>query len=85
MEIFLTVGGSGRVYRAIATLEMLATLVAVHVFGTPPGERLGAVCSAVTDSKGNSQIIATTQRIFTMELAMQLQMLGSELTQTSKR
>ena len=76
---------AGESYRAIASLEMLATLVAVHLFGTPPGERSGTVCSAGTDNKSNSHIITrglTTKYplcIFTMELAMQLQTLGSEL------
>ena len=69
----------------IASLELLATLAAVLVFGVPVNMRSKMHCSAGTDNKGNSHVVArllTTKfplAAFLMELAMQLQCVGADL------
>jgi uncharacterized membrane protein len=79
---FFTAGES---YRQIASLELLASLAAVVVFGVPVQMRGRIHCSAGTDNKGNSHVVArllTTRfplAAFLMELAMQLQMVGANL------
>ena len=76
---------AGESYRAISSLELLSTLVALVLFGTPPGTKLGTSCSAGTDNLGNSHVVTrcmTTRfplSAFNMELAAQLQNRGSEL------
>lgn len=76
---------AGEGYRQIASLELLATLAAVLVFGVPVNLRGKMLCSAGTDNKGNSHVVArllTTKfplAAFLMELAMQLQCVGADL------
>ena len=76
---------AGEAYRAIATLELLATLAGVVCFGVPSGKQLRARCSAGTDNLGNTAVaskLLTTKFplcIFLMELAVQLQAQGAEL------
>ena len=75
---------AGEAYRQIALLELLATLAAVILFGVPPGEVCGFLCSAATDNRGNSNLVArllTTKPlcILLMELAMQLQVQSADL------
>ncbi|CAE7227317.1 unnamed protein product [Symbiodinium natans] len=76
---------AGESYRAIASLELLATLTAVVLFGVPGGQHLGCACSASTDNRGNafavSKLMTTKFPLcaFLLELAMQLQMKSSEL------
>ena len=76
---------AGESYRQIASLELLASLAAVVVFGVPVQMRGRIHCSAGTDNKGNSHVVArllTTRfplAAFLMELAMQLQMVGANL------
>lgn len=76
---------AGEAYRQIASLELLATLAAVTLFGVPPGEACGFHCSAATDNRGNSNLVSrllTTKFplcILLMELAAQLQDRGAEL------
>ena len=76
---------AGEAYRQIASLELLATLAAVMLFGVPPGEACGFHCSAATDNRGNSNLVSrllTTKFplcILLMELAAQLQDRGAEL------
>ena len=76
---------AGEGYRQIASLELLATLAAVLVFGVPVNMRSKMHCSAGTDNKGNSHVVArllTTKfplAAFLMELAMQLQCVGADL------
>ena len=76
---------AGESYRQIASLELLASLAAVVVFGVPVQMRGRIHCSAGTDNKGNSHVVArllTTRFLlaaFLMELAMQLQMVGANL------
>lgn len=76
---------AGESYRQIASLELLATLAAIVVFGVPLQVRGRVRCSAGTDNKGNSHVVArllTTKFplvAFLMELAMQLQMVGADL------
>ena len=47
---------AGEAYRAIATLELLATLAGVVCFGVPSGKQLRARCSAGTDNLGNTAV-----------------------------
>ena len=76
---------AGESYRQIASLELLASLAAVVVFGVPVQMRGRIHCSAGTDNKGNSHVVArllTTRfplAAFLMELAMHLQMVGANL------
>ena len=76
--------GGGEAYRQIAALELLATLVAVVVFGIDEGPAKYH-CSAATDNKGNSHVVArllTTKYplcVCLMELALQLQSQGVDL------
>ena len=76
---------AGEGYRQIASLELLATLAAVLVFGVPVNMRSKMHCSAGTDNKGNSHVVARllTRKFplaaFLMELAMQLQCVGADL------
>ena len=76
---------AGETYRAIATLELLATLAGVICFGVPSGKQLRARCSAGTDNLGNTAVaskLLTTKFplcIFLMELVVQLQAQGAEL------
>ena len=76
---------AGEAYRPIASLELLAILAAVILFGVPSGEVFGFVCSAATDNWNNSSPVSrllTTKfplRIFLMELAMQLQVRSADL------
>ncbi|CAE7822629.1 unnamed protein product [Symbiodinium necroappetens] len=76
---------SGESYRQIASLELLATLAAVVLFGVPKGDVGRIRCSAGTDNLGNTHVVArllTTSFplcAFLMELATQLQRLGTEL------
>ena len=76
---------AGEAYRQIASLELLATLAAVILFGVPPGEVCGFLCLAATDNRGNSNLVArllTTKFplcILLMELAMQPQVRGADL------
>ena len=76
---------SGESYRQIASLELLATLAAVVVFGLPVQAAGRVRCSASTDNKGNAQVVKrwmTTKFplcAFLMELAIQLQRSGAEL------
>ena len=76
---------AGESYRQIASLELLATLAAVTLFGVPSGETCGFLCSASTDNRGNSNLVArllTTKFplcVLLMELAMQLQVKGADL------
>ena len=80
---WLFTGGEG--YRQIASLELLATLAAVLVFVVPVNMRSKMHCSAGTDNKGNSHVVArllTTKfplAAFLSELAMQLQCVGADL------
>ena len=80
---WLFTGGEG--YRQIASLELLATLAAVLVFVVPVNMRSKMHCSAGTDNKGNSHVVArllTTKfplAAFLIELAMQLQCVGADL------
>ena len=53
---WLFTGGEG--YRQIASLELLATLAAVLVFVVPVNMRSKMHCSAGTDNKGNSHVVA---------------------------
>eukprot|EP00438_Fugacium_kawagutii_P010279 Skav225676 [mRNA] locus=scaffold1924:371329:372228:- [translate_table: standard] len=48
---------SGESYRQIASLELLATLAAVVVFGLPKQAAGQIRCSASTDNKGNAQVV----------------------------
>ncbi|CAE7438573.1 unnamed protein product [Symbiodinium sp. CCMP2592] len=76
---------AGEAYRQIASLELLATLAAVVSFGVPTGENCGFLCSAATDNRGNSNLVArllTTKFplcVLLMELAVQLQDRGADL------
>ena len=76
---------AGESYRAIASLELLATLVGVVLFELPADRVLGTACSAGTDNRGNtfaiSRLLATKFPLcaFLLELAVQLQMRGTEL------
>ena len=76
---------AGETYRAIATLELVATLAGVICFGVPSGKQLRARCSAGTDNLGNTAVaskLLTTKFplcIFLMELVVQLQAQGAEL------
>ena len=76
---------SGESYRAIASLELLATFIGVVLFEAPSGTKLGTSCSAGTDNLGNSHVVTRCMTTkfplcaFNMELAAQLQSRGSEL------
>ena len=76
---------AGETYRAIASLELLATLAGVICFGVPSGKQLRSRCSAGTDNLGNTAVaskLLTTKFplcVFLMELAVQLQTQGAEL------
>ena len=76
--------GGGEAYQPIAALELLATPVAVVVFGIDEGPAKYH-CSAATDNKGNSHVVApllTTKYplcVCLMELALQLQSQGVDL------
>lgn len=48
---------AGQPFRAIASLEMLATLVALVVFGHKDAGRVSMVCSASTDNLGNACVL----------------------------
>lgn len=76
---------SGESYRQIASLELLATLAAVVVFGLPKQAAGQVRCSASTDNKGNAQVVRRRMATkfplcaFLMELAIQLQRSGAEM------
>jgi hypothetical protein len=76
---------AGESYRAIASLELLATLVAVVLFKPEGRNMLGGCCSAGTDNKGNSHVVQRCMTTkfplcaFNMELTVQLQKRGVEL------
>ena len=76
---------AGESYRAISSLELLATLAAVVLFDVPSGQHLGCACSASTDNRGNtfavSKLMTTKFPLcaFLLELALQLQLKSTEL------
>jgi hypothetical protein len=49
---------AGQSYRAISSLELLATMVGVLLFEAPPNTKASFVCSAGTDNRGNSLLTA---------------------------
>ena len=76
---------AGEPFRAIASLEMLATLAAMVVFGLKTDARGAIMCSAATDNLGNACVM---KRLFTtkfplvaflMEIAARLILASAEL------
>ena len=76
---------AGQSYRAIASLELLATLIGVILFKSTPNTHANFICSAATDNRGNSLLTArwlTTSfplAAVLMELATVLQERGLSL------
>ena len=76
---------AGESYRQIAALELLATLMAVILFGVPAGQKCAFGCSAGTENRGNTYVVSwllTTKFplcAFLMELAVRLQREAADL------
>ena len=49
---------AGESYRQIASLELMATLTAVILFGGPAGQCCSSGCSAGTDNRGNTYVVS---------------------------